>query len=485
LHRKIYWTDMNIRLRSIAAAFTIALSSVLFSCSNDPILVEKFFANSDTYTEYTDQTPIELSTFRLDSVQTSGHGIVWVGHNKKKVIGDIYSQSYVRLNGFDVATAVSHNATYSGGTSNLSDVYSWAVNEKYDSVTIVLYHKYATDPVTKEKYSIYQGDTTKAMTINVTRLAQPIEFTEKEITDQKGFYNVRSFRDSIPIGSFKFKPRPLGRPRLRYRLNDEFGRDLVKFIKSNSSKKSEVRVDNFRRFLGGIKLEANDANSLLAFITDSVKIMLHTHITDVDKVRITRALKVNSGEDYSAYQFNTTQAKNQDSPYDKISNIYDQVTESKGGTHSVIFEGMGYYTRINFPTIKDIISKCYYSHIVRANLVIYPERDGYDKHNFPRTLYLAPINKGNVPISTYNVMAASLHYNLQDDKDVYYTADITNYLNTVLASGNVDVNDGLYITWNGTQLGTDYNFMVFNGHGKEKYYSYLELYYYDYDREER
>lgn len=473
---------MNIRLRAITVALSIAISIAFISCSNDSILVDTIFANSGTYTEYVDQTPIELATFRLDSVQTSGRGTVWIGHHKKKVIGDVYSQSYVRLEVEEKATAVPHNQTYEP-TPYLFDSYDWAQKEKYDSVTIVLYHTGA-----------YQGDTTKAMTINVKRLAQPLKFAENE----KTFYNVRTFRDSTSIGSFRFVPRPHSRPRLRYRLDDSFGRELVSFIKANKANKTDVRDQNFEHFLGGIKLESgDDAKSLLAFANDSVRIMLHSHITDVDKIKITRKLVVS---DFTKqFQFNSIWTENEDSPYDCINHRSEQVNEKDGGQHSVMFEGLGYYTRINFPTIRTIADHSYFSHIVRANLVLYPERNGYDKHNFPQYFYVASVNKGNVSptidqghavlktvtTSLGTPSIAKLHNNLTDPNDVYYTIDITNYLNTVIASGNIDVNEGLVLSWSGVINSADYNFMIFNGRTKNKYYSYLELYYYNYDRENK
>ena len=162
----------------------------------------------------------------------------------------------------------------------------------------------------------------------------------------------------------------------------------------------------------------------------------------------------------------------------------------EGCMHSVMFEGLGYYTRINIPELTNIASINEYAHVVKAELVLYPERDSYDKHNFPRTFYLSVVGKNNVAenfvvSSTGSRIAAILHNNVLDENEVYYTADITYYVNASLARGEIDQFEGLQITWNAAMYSTDYNFMVFNGSGKQKYYSYLKLYYYYYDKQDR
>lgn len=457
---------MNNILRTITAAITTAICVTFSSCDNEPIVLNQYFSNSETYVEYVSDEPIELSTFRMDSVKTSAQNLVWIGHHNKKIIGDVYSTSFVKLG----------EPVFLGPQSTSTDPYDWAPKEKYDSITIVLYHTGA-----------YQGDTTKAMTIDVRRMAQPIRFAEKETE----FYNVRSFRDSTSIGSFRFLPFPVSHPRLRYRLDDTFGRELVKFIKDNKPYDSKVRYQNFEKFLGGIKLVAgDDSENLLAFRADSVRINLHSHITELYKYKIIRTLSVNDLN--LGLQFNHVWTENEDSPYDEIDHVSEQVREDKGGLHSVQFEGLGYYTRINFPTIKEIASKCRNKHVIKANLIIYPERDGYDRYNFPKTFFLSVVNRGNVILGNATDRYMKPIFSVLHDEglgmnlyDRYYTIDITNYLNTIIVNNDIDPDEGLAMTWNVSKSATDYNFMIFNGFGKKKYYSHLELYYYDYDREDK
>lgn len=444
---------MNNRLKKLVVGLTFVTAVVLSACNNEDLTLNSTFVKSLTYAEYVPDAAITLSTFRLDSVQTSGYNTVWIGRHKKPIIGDVCSKSILKLS---------------------EPTYNWVAKEKYDSVTIVLRHN-----------GSYQGDTTRAITVNISPLTQPLRFAE----DESAFYNVRTFSVSDKvIGSYRFRPRPNQHPRLRFRLSDEFGQSLVNFIKNNQNLESGLRTTNFEKFLGGIQISSNeDAENLIAFRADSVKIQLHSHLTtSIEEGRQTRTLTLTESEK----QYNVVWNENIESPYETLTDHYNQVSETEGGLHSVMFEGLGYYTRINIPELENIMSINEYAHIVKAELVLYPERDSYDKHNFPSTFYLSVVGKNNVVESTVVTssatrVAAVLHNNELDENDVYYTADITYYVNAALANGEIDKYEGLQLTWNTAMYSTDYNFMVFNGSGKEKYYSYLKLYYYYYDKQDR
>ena len=135
------------------------------------------YMKNHTYAEMTDATPLQLSTFRLDSVQTSAQNTAWVGKAKKPVIGTIHSDAYMMLSEPSRVTSL----VISGGTNG---GYSWIQNGKevYDSCTIVLCHS-----------GLYEGDTTQNFEIVVKRLDERLEFASE---DETAFYNVRDFKRS-------------------------------------------------------------------------------------------------------------------------------------------------------------------------------------------------------------------------------------------------------------------------------------------------
>ncbi len=445
---------MNNRLRKLTGILAFTLAVVLSACDNEPLQLNDAFVKSGTYAESTSEAAINLSTFRLDSVRTSGYNTIWIGKHTKPIIGDVISKSVLKL--------------------SEPTEYKWVDKERYDSVTVVM-----------TLNGDYQGDTTRAITVNLTPLTQPLRFTDREVA----FYNGRTFSVAdTTIGSYRFRPRPHERPRIHFRLDDKFGQSIVDFIKTNQKLDPGLRSTNYDKFLGGMQISANDdAENLIAFQADSFKIILHTHVSNtLEEGRKTRLLTLVEPEK----QYNVVWNENITAPYNTLTERYKQINESEGDMHSVMFEGLGYYTRINIPELTNIASINEYAHVVKAELVLYPERDSYDKHNFPRTFYLSVVGKNNVAenfvvSSTGSRIAAILHNNVLDENEVYYTADITYYVNASLARGEIDQFEGLQITWNAAMYSTDYNFMVFNGSGKQKYYSYLKLYYYYYDKQDR
>ena len=439
-------------LRKHTYRLLIALVSLVTfaSCSDEDFTMTSTFINSQSRATYTDQIPIELSTFRLDSVLTSAQNTIWVGRCEKSSLGHVCSESLARM-------------------SDLSS-YDWAQKEKYDSVTIVLRHT-----------GDYQGDTMKVMHIDVQRLGEPLQFAENE----SYFYNVRNFKDSTSIGKFSFIPRPHSRPRLRYRLDDSFGKELVAFIKETKNLSSDVASKRFESIMGGVRITySGEPEALLAFRADSMKITLHSHISLLEDKKIERTITLKS----TSMQFNRIWSEDVESPFDELTKRTIRVTEKQTNYHTMMFEGLGYYTCINFPSLQQLVDENYFSHVVKAMIRIYPERDTYDKHEIPSTFYLTEINRYNtlgnaIYNSSSSRVAATLVNNTLDEDEVFYSADITYYINTLLASGDeIDEDDGLVITWGTSMSPIDYNFMMFNGHYAEKYKSILEVYYYTYDR---
>ncbi len=444
----------------IIGLLTITLTAV--SCSDDDFEMNSTFISSNTYAELSDATPINLTTFRLDSVLTSSQNVVWVGKANKDIIGDIHSRSYVRLDEPSITG-------YSSG-------YGWLQGkEYYDSCTLVLRHT-----------GSYEGDTTKTFNIQVRALSKLLEFG----TNQSYFYNVDSFPVDSVIGRYAFKPRPITRPRLRFRLNDTFGQHLRDFIISTNNYNSNIVSQQFQSFMKGIRIESTDSiydtNALLAFQADSVQLVLHSHIRGMEAIKVERILKCTA----TNKQFNQVWTENTESPFDQLTQRYIQVSEDSTNYRSVMYEGLGYYTRINLPGIENIRNSNNYYHVVKATLKLYALEGSYDKRRIPSTFYLFEVNKGNVitnPLykSTGAQVSSTLVYDPYDRSQMYYYADITYYINTLLDADTWDENTGLVMTWGNGMSPVNYDFMIFNGHGIDLHRSELEVIYYYYDVETR
>ncbi|MGN0029410.1 MAG: DUF4270 family protein [Marinilabiliaceae bacterium] len=448
----------------------LAAATALTACGDEGILMNDSYIKNHTYAEMSsDATPLTLSTFKLDSVQTSSQNTAWVGKTTKPVIGTIHSDAYMML---------AEPVRIIGLPDGKEGGYNWYQNGKevYDSCTMVLYHS-----------GLYEGDTTKNFEIVVKRLDQRLEFASE---DESEFYNVRSFKTGETIGKYTFKPRPHTYPRVRFRLSDDYGEEVKQFIINASHWSSGLTSQYFRSLMKGIQITSSDENfdtkALIAFVADSSKICLHSHYRGYSSVKIQREFRMTG----SNLQFNNVWNEGMDEPYDQLDQRYKQVTETEGGLHSVEFEGLGYYTRINFPQLETLKNLNEYQHVIKATLKIYPEVGSYDKRRIPTTFYLFEVNKGNViqgqlRTASGSYVKSTLVYDSYDRTQMYYYADITYYINTLLAQDYMDENSGIVMTWGNGMQPTNYDFMLFNGHGVDRHRSCLEVTYYNYDREER
>ncbi len=463
----------------IIAIFGAIVLFAVWSCSDEALVTDSGFLRSETRAEQTDEVPIQLSTFRLDSIVTSSQNVVWVGKVNKPVIGDICSESFIKI----------------GKPLHTND-WTWLSKEKYDSVEIILRHTGA-----------YEGDTMQNLIIYVNHLNRVAKQSElnpekkdsiynyiKMVEHQKEFYNTdTSFHAGKRIGKHLFKPRPHAKQRINFRLDDDFGKEIVEFIKKYRGKDITGSDRYFQEYvLGGINLSFDEsAKSLCAFRSDSVKIILHSHVSGINSIKRIREMTL----DNPKMQFNKVWNENMEKPFDTLQNQWETITEVEGNHHSFEFEGLGYYTRINFPSLELITSKSDYAHIAKATLTVYVERDSYDKRRIPYTFFLSTIGRSNefensIPVvnSAHNTVYAQLHYDPFDLNQVYYTFDLTYYINSRLNQDIVPT-DGLFLTWGTTYNPMNYNFMVFNGNDmpkdKLRYRSKLDIIYYYFDREDR
>lgn len=78
--------------------FLPVLSFLVLVCACDIGTFElgQDYVESNTYVELIDTVTIELSTFRFDSIQTSGSGVAWVGSAVIPEVGTMRSESFLK-----------------------------------------------------------------------------------------------------------------------------------------------------------------------------------------------------------------------------------------------------------------------------------------------------------------------------------------------------------------------------------------------------
>src|SRR5574344_698323 len=449
---------MNKTTRHLLYAIIAAATFIVgYGCSSDDFRLSSNFINSGTSIEFIDSVGINLSTYRLDSVITSQQGKLLVGSFHKDELGTFHSEPYFRV--------------------SQPSYYSWSKEERYDSMTVVIYHT-----------GDYEGDTLQNVTLDIRRVTSAITKPE----GQDYFYNNAYFPVQESVGSYTYRPQPTNsiKARRTFRISDVFGRDLFKFIRLNTNKSGDELKLNFKNFLPGFRLDmsAEKSDLMLAYKVDSIQFRLHTHLPYIENKHLVRSMSITKDVEVYNYQFNHTWVTNSGDGFSGLTKSHLRANSSKTNGHSMMFEGLGYYTIVSFPSLDNLRSSLRYGHFMKATLKLYPDADSYDIHRLPSTFYLTEINKWNAlgnAVYTRNSVLSRATLNLNSDirEQTYYSVDLTYYVNTLLTTDYIDPKEGVVLTWGSSMDPTNFNYILFNGQSKERYKSKLELYYYYYDKE--
>lgn len=419
------------------------------SCTKiNEFTVGENFIDSQTSLRIVDTFRIDLSTIMFDSVATSGAGIAFIGNQKDDSFGSIESESY-----FDFAY------------QSFSDVEENAV---YDSAAFLLIGSGA-----------YYGDTTSAMTISVHQLTEPIElFTNGYL------YNNTSFDYSPDVlGTATFYPRPNSKSEesdtlVRIPVNS-FGETLYNLIDTRDEIiKSEDWFDDYiKGFV--LKSASADNNAIIGFKAkaSSLVFKIYYHLDKVESVE--KEISISMGEE--SYQFNHVIQDLSGTPLALLKdNKYELDASETGGR--IYMQGLtGLFAKFRFPSLQDLKLNERWN-ILRAELVIEPEKNTYDEFPLPKKLYLYETDRLNRITSTIkdkdgNAQIGTFHIDDLYDETTGYTFDITSYINNELYDGLFDYNHGLLLGLDQDQMRSDMGRLIIGG---KKHVVKLQVYYLSY-----
>jgi hypothetical protein len=387
------------------------------------ITSETTFAMVDTFT-------VGMSTVLLDSVRTSGNGVLWVGRYGDENLGTINTSGYFT---FGVPTE-----------------FSVENKDIFDSLSLIM--TYA---------QVYYGDTASKQTIDVYRLKAEIE------GDEDGYlWNNSSipFFDS-PIGSKTFLPTPKSGNKLWVRLSDDIGLRIFDMMKNNSDtvKSSEL----FRSFFSGMVLKAGEkSGSILQFSGDtSVSMILHFHRVKLEKEEYSVSFPLEESD----LVFNRVETDRSETPIRDIKTRKEEIPSAMSAFRTYVQSGTGLLTRVDFPSMQRLMEFDRKYVIMKAEMILYPEPGTYDKVDLPSQLVLYHTDKTNQIVSEIvgednSVIAADLKIDMAFHEETYYTFDITNFLKTEIADAHFDPEHGLLIGETSSKLGFSLNRVVFGDH---------------------
>ncbi len=418
--------------KAILAACIIA--GMLISCDfNEDIgsvSIGEGFINSETTFAMVDTFTVGMSTVLLDSVRTSGKGVIWVGRYRDEDLGTINTSGYF--------------------TFGVPSEFAVESKDVFDSLSLIM--TYAP---------VYYGDTTSMQTIDVYRLNAELK------GDENGYLwnNSQISYIESPIGSKTFLPTPKSGKKLQIRLSDDIGLRIFDMMKT---KKDTVKsVELFRSFFKGMVLKAGEKNgTILQFNGDtSVTVMLHFHRVNLEKEKYSVYFPLEE----SSLVFNRVEADRSETPVRDIKTRREEIPSAKSAYKTYVQSGTGLLTRVDFPSMQRLMEFDRKYVIMKAEMVLYPEPGTYDKVDLPPQLVLYHTDKTNQIVSEIvgddnSVIAASLKIDKAYHEDTYYTFDITNFLKTEIADAHFDPEHGLLIGETSTKLGFSLNRVVFGDH---------------------
>lgn len=315
----------------------------------------------------------------------------------------------------------------------------------YDSAVLVLRHSH-----------YWYGDTTLPFTVVVHHLTQPLNY--KFTTNFDGLkYNVSRIttgdQNSPVLGSKTYYPYPSSKYNVFVRLDDQFGKYLFDqvdslnplFISSNTTLFPSF-VDTMKGFL---LTPGTQPSAVLGFVESdsSMTIRIYYHgnappaISDVPfNGLIARSFdfKVHTTGTLSNLQF-TRYIPNAPYPLNTLKYQNYEVSTHLTNSLSYVQSATGYMTRLEFPTLINILNSIQNIRLISATLYIVPQRQSFRYYELPTNISIYQSDNANDVVQLVTSTGTSPTYKLYTNKlnqetPAYYALDVTAFVNSILTS---------------------------------------------------
>lgn len=374
-------------------AFVLGLSSCYDENSTyGNKLVDSVFRNVSI-----DSSTVVVTSVVIDSLETSGTEIALVGRYKHPLWGTMSAISYMAYQ---------------------RPSYGMDADEAVVMDSLILSLSYTGS---------FVGDTTAAQTFSIHRL------TEKIVLNDNGYlYNKNSVAYvPEPIGTFTFRPQPNSGNKLEIRLSDELGKDLLTRFQM---KDEAVSADRFEDYFKGIAIVPAQpgGETLLSFAVQdtSAMITLHYHMADELSTEQELVFKPNTGTQFNHFDHDRSGTYLEPYPVRKA-----EAPSATLGDRGFLFGGLGWYSRLEFPYLSNLMQQGTQVEVEQAVLKIYPERGTYsDFNDLPDSLYLYIADENNVvteAVKDYlgsEVQRGVLTRDETYEENTYYSFDLTQFM---------------------------------------------------------
>lgn len=391
---------------------------LLFSCERESNTYEvgNSLISAQSKVVMIDTLTLKMSTIMKDSVTTSGNSAILIGNIKDHTFGKVNSASIFELT----------PASYSLATTT---------NVVFDSIVMYLTNN-----------NFYYGDTLKTFKLDVHPMVDRIKL------NSNGYlYNNSDLKySSASIGSVEFLPRPnTDSSFVKIKLDQSYGLNIFNLLKSKDATSQEY----FLNFYKGLALvPSSENNAMLRFGINS---SYQTQISNTTKEKVSNVVRmyyhttsVNGTEQVkytldlnpsTRYQYNKIKSDFSDS--DLAGLIPTTPVLSKNlGNRSYLMAGIGVYTKVEIPYLKNLKNLFTNYKIISADLSVSPVAGYYSKDFYnPKSLYYYLGDKKNNNVSTFlesdgtTEMQISLSDAGEFQNEYGYKFSLLSYVNKILS----------------------------------------------------
>ncbi|MGQ1948092.1 DUF4270 family protein [Geofilum sp. OHC36d9] len=391
--------------------FVIAsITHLLVACSNDDFSLGSKMVDSQAHSVIIDTCTVSLTTLKIDSLETSGKGLLIVGKLTDDLRGTIMSESFV---------------SYS--KPNFSDTRTYA-STPYILDSLTLEFNYDT---------YYTGDTTAYQEFEIYQLKSPLK-----LPDTGDFYNTSTVSSqSDRLVATRFIPHPNLGQAMVVRLPDDMGNDLLNKLSTSDDDVSTSEL--FQEYFPGFRITPTNNNAAIFSYSvgdSSSVIKLYYHYTEEEIIE-----KELSIEPISSTSFFRVDHDYSQTPIKNLTDDYEGLSSTISDNMSYLMGLAGFYTRIEFPYLNEIAKLGTAGIVQGAQLSIYPVKSSFAKESdLPQSLSLYVADKFGSTVDAItdsygsSLQTGSLVYDDIGGQNTYYSFTITDFIDTQIFALGLD-----------------------------------------------
>lgn len=402
----------------------------LWACRDDNLSLGKSLVESSFYNVYVDTCTVDISTVKLDSIETGGDSVCQLGHYSDDVWGEVYSSYYAEY-------------SVTNFTPSADNAYL------LDSLVLRLIPS-----------GHFWGDTLQEQRISIYQLRYPIVLDNDE-----ELYNTTSqLLKETPLTTFTYLPRPGAKREVEVRLPDALGREFLEDIVAQDDRFNSQ--DNFKKYFPGLAFKAEaDGGCITGFMVNDTAMSLNLYYREVAVESEEKSLTFSVNMDYA---YTGIKQDCSDSPLSVVTGGLENLVHSTDMDNRAYMQGLtGYYNQLEFPYLNDLQSRGEIVSIEEAVLCLYPLAKSYNEvSQLPEDIRLYITDENNV-LEDYvygsdgvTVQTGDLVVDEMYGKETYYSFDLTEFIRNNFGTWG-SKRQKLLMSMNDDDCATTFNQVVF------------------------